>query len=105
MPIAENRELTALPSPRGVKRGMRQSLFLASISFSAIVASLLILKFAPAPFFWVFLTWAVVLFAAMFGVHRSWPRAILFNLGIVAIMLAVTEGYLITHEYTGTIFS
>jgi hypothetical protein len=29
----------------------------------------------------------------------SWPRAILFNLGIVAILLAIAEAYFITHEY------
>lgn len=42
---------------------------------------------------------------AILGVHRSWPRAILFNLGIVAILLAAVEAYLITHEYTPPIFS
>lgn len=105
MPLTENRTSTVPPGPRGAKRGARQSLFLASILFSAVAASLLILKTAPAPFFWVWLTWAAVLFAAIFRVQRAWPRAILFNLGIVAILLAAAEAYLITHEYTPPISS
>ena len=41
----------------------------------------------------------------MIGIHGSWPRAILLNLGIVASLLAGAEAYLATHEYTTTIFS
>ena len=65
-----------LTDPHGAKRGARQ-LFLALISFSVIAASLLILKVAPMPFFWVLLVWGAILFAAIFGVERAWPRAIL----------------------------
>jgi hypothetical protein len=90
---------------RKATRGRRQLLFLASILFSAVAASLLILKAAPAPFFWVLLTWGTVLFVGMFGVHGSWLRAILLNLGIVAILLAVAEAYFFIHEYTAPIFS
>lgn len=105
MPIRENRTTTVPASLGGAKRGARQYLFLASISFSVIVGSLLILKFAPGPFFWVFLTWAAALFASMFGVHGSWPRAILLNLGIVVILLAGAEAYLTMHAYAPTVVS
>ena len=49
---------------------VRQFLFPASLLFSAIAASLLILQFAPAPFFWMLLTWAAALWAAMFVCPR-----------------------------------
>src|SRR5579863_2955090 len=105
MSITVNRASTI---PRGqsvAKRGARQSLFLALLALSAIAASLLTLKFAPAPFFWLLLTWAAALWLAMIGIHGSWPRAVLLNLGIVASLLAGAEAYLATHEYTTTIFS
>ncbi len=89
----------------GAKRGVRQFLFPASLSFSAIAASLLIMNFAPAPVFWLLLTWAAALWAAMFGVSGSWPRAILFNLGIVACMLAGVEAYLVNHEYLPRVYT
>jgi hypothetical protein len=73
--------------------------------FSAVGASLLILKFSPAPFFWLLLTWAAVFFATMFRIHGDWPRAILLNLGILATLLAGIEAYFYTNEYTPTIFS
>ena len=76
----------------------RQFPFLLAILVSTIAASVVILKFAPAPFFWLWLTWAAVLFAAIFVVHRSWPRAILFNLGIVACLLAAAEAHYFTTE-------
>ncbi len=88
-----------LTDPRGAKRGARQFLFPASISFSAIAVSLLILKAAPVPFFWVLLLWDAILFAAIFRVERAWPRAILFNLGFVAILLAAAEAYFHLNEF------
>jgi hypothetical protein len=82
------------------KRGARQFLLLAAILVSAVAASAVILKFAPAPFFWLWLIWAAFLFASIFVVHGSWPRAILFNLGIVACLLAATEAhYFCTEKY------
>jgi len=69
------------------------------------VASLLTLRFAPAPFFWCWLTWAAALWSTIFGVKGSWLRAILFNLGIVACLLAGAEAYLVTREYTPSVFS
>lgn len=83
---------------------VQHPLLLATISLCAIVASLLILKFAPAPFFWVWLTWAAALFAAIPGVRGAWPRAILLNLGIVACLLATAEGYLSTNEYKPPVY-
>ncbi len=77
----------------------------ASILFTAVGTSLLILKAAPAPFFWIWLTWAAALFAAIFCVRGDWLRLTLFNLGFVSCLLATAEAYLITHEYTGTTFS
>jgi len=41
----------------------------------------------------------------MIGIHESWSRAILFNLGIVGSVLAGVEAYLVAHEYTTTTFS
>jgi hypothetical protein len=77
----------------------------ASIMLTAVAASLLILRAAPAPFFWIWVTWAVGLFAATLCVRGVWLRPILFNLGFVVWLLAAAEAYLITHEYTNTTFS
>ena len=103
--MTRNHTPTVPADLRFAKRGVRQFLFPALLSFSTIAASLLILQFAPAAFFWLLLTWAAALWAAMLGVRGSWPRAILFNLGIVACMLAGIEAYLLTHEYTPRVFS
>lgn len=105
MPRIVNHTSTVQARQRGAKREVRQFLFPASLLISAIAASLLILQFAPAPFFWMLLTWAVALWAAIFVVHGSWPRAILLNLGIVACMVAGVEAFMFTHEYTPRIFS
>ena len=76
-----------------------------SIFSIAVAASLLILKAAPAPFFWIWITWAGALFGATLCVRGFWLRPILFNIGFVACLLASVEAYLITHEYTDTTFS
>lgn len=105
MPMTRN-DPTAIPADlRYAKRKTRPYLFPALVSLSAIPASFLILQFAPAPFFWMLLAWAAALWVAIFCVRGSWPRAILFNLGIVACMVAGVEAYLITHEYTPRIFT
>ena len=105
MPITRN-DPSAIPAElRYAKRVVRPYLFPALVSLSAIPASFLILQFAPAPFFWMLLAWAAALWVAIFCVRGSWPRAILFNLGIVACMVAGVEAYLITHEYTPRIFT
>ena len=100
---------TAIPLqvevPPAQERELRRRAFLLTLSLAAVGASLLILKFAPVPFFWLWLTWAVVLFAAILCVHGDWPRAILLNLGIVACLLAGTEAYFSAHEYTAPTFS
>jgi hypothetical protein len=90
---------------RVANRKTRRSFFLASMLLAAVAASLLILKFAPAPFFWLWLTWAAAMFAAVPLVRGSWPRAILLDLGIVTCMLAVAEAYLVQHEYLGPVIS
>lgn len=100
MTSEENREFRT-----SWRQALGLSPFLLFICVSAITASVLLLKFAQAPFFWIWLTWAVACWAAMFGVRGSWPRAVLFNFGILAVLLAIAEGYLVEHEYTGTIFS
>jgi hypothetical protein len=86
------------------RQRVRQFLSLLSLFVLAVAASIVILRAAPAPWFWLWLAWAVALFAGIFFARGSWPRAILFNLGIVAILLASTEGYFIIHEYTPPIY-
>jgi hypothetical protein len=98
--MVEHYPSPALDCAIPLKRGSRIALFLASGFFGAAGASILILKFAPAPFFWMFATWAAAFFLAMFAVPGSWTRAILLNLGLVLCILAGTEGYVFTHEYT-----
>jgi hypothetical protein len=78
---------------------------LALLAFIAVGTSFAILKFAPPPFFWIGLTWTGIFWMAIWSVQGAWLRAILLNLGIMALFLAGCEGYLITHEYTPTIFS
>lgn len=78
---------------------------LATVPFLlAIGASRLILKSAPAPFFWLWLFWAVILFAGLFGVARPWCKVALVNLSFIALFLAVLEGYFVEHEYTPPTF-
>jgi hypothetical protein len=88
-----------------MKPRVRRPALLLALLLAVVAASLLILKIAPAPFFWIGLLWAAGFFGAILLVHGSWPRAILFNLGIVACLLAGTEGYLVTREYTPAIVS
>lgn len=84
----------------GSKLGVRQTVRLLSLSLCVVAASLLTLKFAPAPFFWLGVIWATSLFMAMFLVHGSWLRAILLNVVIVVSLGAAAEAFLILHEYT-----
>jgi len=90
--------------PRAVPLRARHLMVLVCILFSAVAASLLILQAAPVPFFWLWLTWAAVLFLAIFPVPGDWPRAILLNLGIVAILMAMGEAYLSAHEYIPPVY-
>jgi hypothetical protein len=77
----------------GGSRRTRQVLILTFLLSSAVGASLLILKAAPAPFVWVWFSWAAVFFTAMLAVQGKWLRPILFNLGFVAVVLAAVEAY------------
>jgi hypothetical protein len=104
MSITDKLESAVAIDRRDAKRRARQLRLLLAILSGATAASLLILKFAPVPFFWLWLTWAAFLFAAILIVHGSWPRAILFNFGIVLCLLAAGEAYLSTNEYTSPIF-
>jgi hypothetical protein len=70
---------------------------------TAFAISLVILKFAPAPFFWSFLLWAAAMFVAVFLVRGDWSRGILLSLFSVACVLAGLEAYLIKHEYLGLV--
>jgi hypothetical protein len=83
------------------KRGAWQFLFQSAILVSVVSVSVVILKFAPAPFFWLWLTWAAFLFAAILIVHGSWPRAILFNFGILLCLLAAAEAHYFCREKYG----
>lgn len=89
----ENSNGSFITSPRKVR------VLLAVLTVGVLAVSLLVLKFAPAPFFWLFVVWAAALFGAMFVVRRDWPRAILLNLGIAACIFAGLEAYLIKHEF------
>jgi hypothetical protein len=82
----------------------RQRLQLALLGLGGLTGSLAIIKMAPAPFFWIGITWGAILFAAMFVVRGANVRALFFNLGVLLCALAIFEAYLITHEYTPTIF-
>jgi hypothetical protein len=82
----------------------RQRLLLGLLGLGGLTGSLAIIKIAPAPFFWIGITWGAILFAAVFVVRRTSVRAVLWNLGIVACALAIFEGYVITHEYTPPTF-
>jgi hypothetical protein len=104
--VADHITSAVVAGPHGRERGARRpSFFLMFIFLGVVAASLLILKFAPAPFFWGGLAWAAALWVAIIGVHGSWPRAILLNLGIVAIMLAGAEVYITANEYTSPTLS
>jgi hypothetical protein len=89
------------PAPTSFRPCLR---WLVVIVLTAGALSVLILSSAPAPFFWLGLTWAAVLFAAILFVKRSWPKALLLNLGVVACVLAAIEGYLVTHEYVPPVY-
>lgn len=91
-------------TPNSAKQRARQLPSFVFLFVLAVAASISILRAAPAPWFWLWLTWAATLFAGILLVRGSWTRAILFNLGIVAILLAATEGYFVTHEYTPPIY-
>src|SRR5258708_23392172 len=95
---AGTRDILAAVPP--TKRTAQPHMFLAFISAFTIIASLVIMKCVALPFFWLWLAWATVFFGAMFVVRRDWPRAILFNVGIVFCLLAGAEADLLRYEYT-----
>jgi hypothetical protein len=90
------------PGASAATRGIRPVLYL--VFLGAVLVSLTVLKWAPAPFFWLWINWAVTLFVAVFCVRGAWLRAFFVNAGIVAILLATAEAYLYTHEYTVPIY-
>ncbi len=99
-----SRSTSAVTTGDGSAKGSSIHLrLLLSLLFGGATASVVLLKFAPVPFFWIFSTWAVVLFLVMFGVEGSWPRVILLNLGIVSCLLAASEAYLVAHEYASPV--
>jgi len=83
---------------------MRRNIASLYVFSSAGVLSLLALKFAPAPFFWVCIAFATACFVTLFCVHGSWPRAAFWNAGVFAMLLAGGEAYFIRHEYTVPIY-
>src|SRR5580704_6643922 len=99
--VARVKEPTKIPStnihcqdePRSSsKRGGRTRLLFLLPVF-AIALSVALLKIRSASFVWVWLTWATTFFGACFVLKRDWSRAILFNLGILALCLAAAESY------------
>jgi len=74
------------------KRGGRV-LLLILLSVVAIALSVFLHKALPAAFVWVWLIWAIAFFGAAFVLKTEWPRAILFNLAVLAVCLAGAELY------------
>src|SRR5258708_2795338 len=83
-----------------VSMAVQQPFLLLCLSLSILAASLLILRSAPVPFFWLAIVWAAGLIMAMFLVRGSWLRAILLNIAILLSLGAAAEAYLALHEYT-----
>ncbi|MGA7909159.1 MAG: hypothetical protein WCA16_17265 [Candidatus Sulfotelmatobacter sp.] len=100
----EPRIVATVEKDSGTERPPLRVRWAISIVLGGLTVSFFILMFGPAPFVWIWLTWAAVFFCGIACVHRSWPRAILLNLGIVACLLAGAEGYLIKHEYVPPVY-
>jgi len=83
---------------------VRRPALLLTLSLSVVAASLLILKAAPPPFFWIGLVWVVGLIVAIFLANGSWLRAILFNVALMVSLGTAAEAYLTLHEYTPPIY-
>jgi len=98
IPMTNEIASAAASDVTGAERRPRRLFVLTSIFSSAVAASLLTLKFAPSPFFWLWLAWAAAFLMAIPGVQGSWPRAILFNFAIVAILLASIEAYFVCND-------
>jgi hypothetical protein len=78
--------------PSSNKRGGR-ALPLLLLLVIAVALSAAILKVHSASLVWVWLTWAATCLGACFILKREWPRAILFNLAVLAVCLAAAESY------------
>ncbi len=88
------------PDISGRMRLSQPRWLLRLIVLGAVGSSLLILKFASVPFFWLGIVWSTALLAAIPFVRGSWPRAFLWNTVIVLILGASAEAYVAFHEYT-----
>jgi len=83
---------------------VHKRLLLVALVCGGAAASALILHAAPTPFFWLWLTWAVVCFVAIGCVSRDWQRSILLFIGLLSCLLACLEVYLSSHEYRPPIY-
>jgi hypothetical protein len=79
--------------PRSPSKPGGRILLLFLLPVFAIALSAALLKIRSASLVWVWLTWAATFFGACFVLKRDWPRAILLNLGILALCLAAAETY------------
>lgn len=88
------------PMATSVKRAKTRNVFsLLSLFLCIAFVSAIILKAAPAPFFWLGMLWATGLCVAMGFVQGSWPRAILLNIAVLVSLGAGIEAYCVLHEY------
>src|SRR5262249_4191284 len=93
------------PMATSIKRAKgHNAVSLLALFLSVVLISMLILKAAPAPFFWLGMLWAAGLCVAMGFVPGSWPRAILLNLAVIVCLAAGIEAFCVLHEYTPATF-
>lgn len=93
------------PMVTSIKRAKGRNAFsLLALFLSVALISMLILKAAPAPFFWLGMLWATGLCVAMGFVQGSWPRAILLNVAVIVCLAAGIEAFCVLHEYTPATF-
>jgi hypothetical protein len=83
---------------RGTKRSVRGACSIVLLAFAASAVSALSLRFAPMPFVWMWLACSGALFGCIFCLRRSWPRALLFNGSVAAVVLAAAEAYALFHQ-------
>jgi hypothetical protein len=78
---------------------------LGLLIFAAIALSAMCLKFAPMPFAWLEMLWALVFLVGTGKLTSNWARIVLFNAALIAVLLAPTEIYMTSHEREHPVFS
>lgn len=80
------------------RRGFRPIAY-GVLIFDALLMSAFSLQVAQTPFVWIGLAWACALIGGVFCLRRSWPRALSFNAGFVALFLAAAEAYFLHGQH------